>query len=323
MIRLSMIVNPFTDQNLQLAAQVGVTDIVLTYPGLDLPALLATKRRVESHGLRLTHIERKLPHLKFVHGLPGRDRQIEDFKTLLRNMAEAGMEVLCYNWMPDEDWQRTTATAPERGGAKVTAFDLRRISQNVTDASGRPPVPTPAAQLWDNLAYFLERVLPVAEDAKIKLAIHPDDPPLTHYNGQDRIMVTIDALERVTQLAPSPMNGICYCSGSLAPAGIDVVAGLRRLGPKVFFGHFRNVRGTADNFTETWHDNGAIDMVAVMKTYLELGFTGTLRPDHAPSMAGETNETPGYEMLGRLYAAGYMRGLLQALGGYERYAARA
>ena len=142
-----MIVNPFTERNLQLAAQVGVTDIVLTYPGQGLSPLMAAKRMVEGAGMRLTHLERKVPHLQFVHNLPGRNAQIEDFKTLIRNMAEAGMEVLCYNWMPDEDWQRTSCEVRERGGARVTEFNLAHVGKNVTDADGRPAAPTPAAKL--------------------------------------------------------------------------------------------------------------------------------------------------------------------------------
>lgn len=310
-MRLSMIVNPFNERNLQLAAQVGVTDIVLTYPGLELKKLLDAKRLVESAGMRLTHLERKIPHLKFVHNLPGRAAQIEDFKTLIRNMAEAGMEVLCYNWMPDEDWQRTSCEVLERGGAKVTEFNLAHVGRNVTDADGKPPVPTPAPQLWENLEYFLHQVLPVAEDAGIKLALHPDDPPLPELLGQPRIIISNEAYRRVVDLAPSKANGICYCVGSLHPAGVDVLAGIRDLGEKIFFFHARNVRGRADHFVETWHDNGEIDMPAVFRTLKQIGYRGTIRPDHAPSMAGETNETPGYEMLGRLFAAGYLRGLMQ------------
>lgn len=306
-----MIVNPFNERNLQLAAQVGVTDIVLTYPGLELKKLLDAKRLVESAGMRLTHLERKIPHLKFVHNLPGRAAQIEDFKTLIRNMAEAGMEVLCYNWMPDEDWQRTSCEVLERGGAKVTEFNLAHVGRNVTDADGKPPVPTPAPQLWENLEYFLHQVLPVAEDAGIKLALHPDDPPLPELLGQPRIIISNEAYRRVVDLAPSKANGICYCVGSLHPAGVDVLAGIRDLGEKIFFFHARNVRGRADHFVETWHDNGEIDMPAVFRTLKQIGYRGTIRPDHAPSMAGETNETPGYEMLGRLFAAGYLRGLMQ------------
>ena len=106
-MKLAMLVNPFTERNLQLAAQVGVEQVVVPYPGLDPNALPKLAKRVEAFGMRLSVIERKLPHLKIVHDLEGRDSQIEDIKTLLRNMAEAGLEILCYNWMPDEDWQRT------------------------------------------------------------------------------------------------------------------------------------------------------------------------------------------------------------------------
>ncbi len=307
-----MIVNPFTERNIQLAAQVGVTDIVLTYPGRDLKSLLIARRLVESCGLRLTHLERKIPHLQFVHNLPGRDEQIADFKELIRNMAEAEMEVLCYNWMPDEDWQRTSCNVLERGGARVTEFNLAHVGRNVTDADGRPPKPTSALKLWENLDYFLNEVVPVAEDAGIKLAIHPDDPPLPELQGQPRIMISNEAMHRVVNLVPSPSNGICYCVGSVYPAGVDVIAGIRALADKIFFFHARNVRGTAVHFTETWHDNGEIDMPAVIRLLKTIGYHGTIRPDHAPSMAGETNETPGYEMLGRLFAAGYLRGLIQA-----------
>jgi len=308
-----MIVNPFTERNLQLAAQVGVTDIVLTYPGPGVRPLLAAKQLIEAAGMRLTHLERKIPHLKFVHNLPGRDAQIDDFKTLIRSMAEAGMEVLCYNWMPDEDWQRTSSEVLERGGARVTEFNLADVGRNVTDADGRPATPTPAAKLWENLEYFLNEVVPVAEDAGIKLALHPDDPPLPELLGQPRIMISNEALRRVIDMVPSSSNGVCYCVGSLHPAGVDVLAGIRSLAAKIFFFHARNVRGTAAHFTETWHDNGDIEMPAVIRALKEVGYRGTLRPDHAPSMAGELNETPGYEMLGRLFAAGYLRGLIQAV----------
>ncbi|GMV96963.1 MAG: mannonate dehydratase [Phycisphaerae bacterium] len=316
-MRLSMIVTPMSDRNLQLAAQVGVSDIVTVYPGLELKPLLELQRRVESFGMKLTHVERKIPHTRVVHNLPGRDEQIEDFKTLIRNMAEAGMSVLCYNWMPDEDWQRTSCEVLERGGARVTEFNIADVGRNVTDASPDKLPPTPADQLWENLKYFLEQVVPVAERCGIKLALHPDDPPLPMLNGHPRIIISNDALERAARLVPSPASGLCYCQGSLAPAGEDVIGGIRRLGRYIHFAHFRNVVGRRpDCFRESFHDNGDIDMVAAMRAYHEIGYQGTIRPDHAPSMAGETNETPGYEMLGRLYAAGYMKGLMQAIGGY-------
>lgn len=224
------------------------------------------------------------------------------------------MEVLCYNWMPDEDWQRTSCDVLERGGAKVTEFNLRYAEQNFTDAEPMEHPPTSAEKLWEHLRYFLERIIPVAEEAGIKLALHPDDPPLPELRGQPHIIVSHDAMQRAVDLVPSPSNGLCYCQGSLYPAGEDPVEGIRRLAPHIHFAHFRNVTGRAEHFRETFHDNGSIDMPAVMRTYSEVGFSGVIRPDHAPSMAGETNESPGYEMLGRLFAAGYMKGLMQAAG---------
>ena len=315
-MRLSMVVNPPTDRHLQWAAQVGVSDIVIPYPGLDPSALAATCRRIATFGMRCTHVERKLPHLGLVHGLPNRDEQVEGIKTLLGNMADNSMEVLCYNWMPDEDWQRTSAVAPARGGAKATAFRLADIGDSsrptVTDADGLPPVRTPADRLWEHLHRFLDEVVPVAEACGIRLALHPDDPPLDEFAGQPRIMHTNAALLRATELVPSRANAICYCVGSLHPAGEDVIAGIEALNEKIAFVHARNVRGTSDDFVETWHDDGAIDMPAVFRALKSIGYTGTVRPDHAPSMAGESNETPGYEMLGRLFAAGYLKGLFHA-----------
>lgn len=312
-MKLSMIVNPLNERNLQLAAQVGVEEIVLTYPGLDRRLFADTKRLVESFGMKLTHLERKVPHLKFVHRLPGFEQQIQDFKTLIRIMAENDMKVLCYNWMPDEDWQRTSSTVVERGGSFVTEFNSKDVGRNVTDADGQPETPTAAVQLWSNLEKFLNEVLPVAEDAGVRLALHPDDPPMPELLGQARIMFSNAALLKAVQLAPSPCNGVCYCVGSLHPAGENLIEGIQMLADKIFFVHARNVRGTAEHFIETWHDNGEINMVEVIKALKQMGYAGTIRPDHAPSMAGESNETPGYEMLGRLFAAGYLKGIFQAV----------
>jgi len=311
-MKLSMIVNPFTEQNLALAAQVGVEEVVLPYPGPGLQPLLAAKRLVEAAGLQLTTIERKIPHRRLVHRLPGYHEELAGFQTLLRQMADAGLRLACYNWMPGEDWQRTSCTAAARGGALATAFALAEVGTNVTDADGVPETVTSADRLWDNLKRFLDAVLPVAEASGVRLAIHPDDPPLTVFRGQPQIITSNQALRRVVDLAPSPANGICYCVGSLFPAGVDLIAGIRDLAPHIHYVHARNVRGMVDDFQETWHDEGEIDLAAIVHELKQVGFTGSVRPDHAPSMAGESNETPGYEMLGRLFAAGYLRGLFQA-----------
>jgi mannonate dehydratase len=261
--------------------------------------------------MKLTHVERKLPHLKNVHNLPGREEELEAIKTLIRNMAEAGMTVLCYNWMPNEDWHRTTAESPERAGSKATAFDISQIGKgNQTDADGLPEKVTSADELWDNLERFLNDIIPTCEDAGIQLALHPDDPPLAELQGQPRIIINHAAYEKVVKLVDSPANGICYCTGSLGPTGEDLIAGIQNLASHIVFAHVRNIRGTSENFSETWHDNGDLDIPKIMQAFADCGFQGTIRPDHAPSMAGETNETPGYEVLGKLFAAGYLRALM-------------
>lgn len=313
-MRLSMIVNPLSDENLQRAAQAGVSELVAVYPGPGIAPLLNLKQRAEAAGLTLTHIERKVPHDQIVHNLAGRNAQVAQFIQLLRDMAEVGMKVLCYNWMPSEDWCRTSCDTIERGGSRVTAFDINADGRNVTDADGRPADPTSAGKLWEYLERFLNEVVPVAEEAGIKLALHPDDPPLPNLWGHPQIITDHAALERVVALVPSPANGICYCTGSLGPTGEDLPAGIKRLGSAIHFAHVRNIRGNRERFQETWHDNGDLDLFSVIRALHEIEFKGTIRPDHAPSMAGESNETPGYEMLGKIHATGYLRGLMQAAG---------
>jgi mannonate dehydratase len=318
-MRLALMLTPPSDHHLRLAAQVGAEEIVASYPGLDLDDLLRLRDRIESFGLRLSVIERGVPHDQLVHGGPRRAEQLEGFNRLLHNMGRAGVRTLCYNWMPDDDWSRTALDVRERGGALVTAFDAaaaeREDASRLPSGESRalPRTSTAAAELWTNLAHFLRDVVPVAEAAGVALALHPDDPPLARFRGQDRIITSVAACERAAQLVSSPANGICYCQGTFASAGEDIVAGIRRLSPHIRFVHFRDVVGTVPRFRESFHDNGQTDMAAAMRAYLEAGLDVPVRPDHVPTLDGEDNSTPGYHMLGRLFAAGYIRGLMQAL----------
>ncbi|MEM6916563.1 MAG: mannonate dehydratase [Verrucomicrobiota bacterium] len=223
---IALLVTPFSDENLTLAAQVGATDIVSIYPGLELGTLLSIKNRVESFGVNLSVFERYVPTLDFIHGTENRDAQIEDFKTLLRNLGEAEVPVLCYSWMPDDDWQRTSLIAKERGGALVTELDMRHPDsfESITGFDFQSENPTPASQLWDNLERFLNEVIPVAEEAGVKLAMHPDDPPIATLRGQDRILSTPEAFERLVAMVDSPSNGICFCQGSFASMLINTIS---------------------------------------------------------------------------------------------------
>jgi mannonate dehydratase len=307
-MRIALVLTPMSDHHLRLAAQVGVTDIVARYPGTERDALLRLRDRIASFGMRLTIVEGYIPHDKIVHGKPGRDEQIAGFQQLLRDMGAAAVPICCYNWMPSDDWTRTATDIPERGGALVTGFD---VSQD-----RHPPVPKADAiderSLWANLKYFLDRAVPVAEEAGVKLAMHPDDPPLPSFRGHAQIMSSVEGFERLVELRPSPANGVCFCQGTFAEIGVDIPATIRRFAKHIHYVHFRDVVGTVPQFRESFHDNGKTNMVEAMRVYREIGFDGPMRPDHVPTLDGESNENPGYAMLGRLFAVGYMRGLIQA-----------
>ncbi len=307
-MRLALVCTPHTDANLRLAVQVGVTDVVARYPphlGRTLTEMVAQAR---GHGLALSIVEGYIPHDAITHGRLDRERQLAGFVDLVREMARLGVGILCWNFMPDDDWTRTTATAQDRGGALVTAFDAADLA--TTPGRGGPIT---ADRLWDNMAWFLERIVPVAEREGVKLALHPDDPPMSPLRQQDRIIISPEAFERVFAINDSPANGMCFCQGTFASMGEqDIPALIRRFGPRIHYVHFRDVAGAVPQFRETFHDNGKTDMAAAIRAYRSIGFAGPARPDHVPTLEGESNELAGYHMQGRLFAVGYMRGLLDA-----------
>jgi mannonate dehydratase len=318
-MRLALMLTPMSDHHLRLAAQVGAGEIVAPYPGTDPDELLRLRDRVGMFGLRLTVIERGVPHAGIVHGGPRAAEQLDGIRQLIRNMGRAGVRTLCYNWMPDDDWSRTSVSVRERGGALVTEFDLASAGAEdqtrLPSGERRPSAgsKTPAQALWRNLGTFLHEIVPVAEDAGVALALHPDDPPLSRFRGQDRIITSVAACERAAALRPSPSNGICFCQGTFASAGEDIVPAIQTLAPHIRFVHFRDVVGTVPHFRESFHDNGQTNMAAAMRAYAEAGLDVPIRPDHVPTLDGEDNSTPGYHMLGRLFAVGYMRGLIHGL----------
>lgn len=314
-MKLASVLNPLSDHNLALAAQAGVEEIVIRCPGRDLSAIDQMQEKVEAFGMRVGVVEGGLPldAIKL-----GRDdgSELEAFEALVRHLGARGIPIVCYNFMAGTDWIRTTVDAPERGGALVTGFRLTDVEK--ARIPGRDPYGEEGLErgadrtgLWKALEGFLTEIVPVAEEAGVVLAMHPDDPPLPHLLGNDRIMYDVDAFERLVNLVPSPSNAIAFCQGTFSEMGIDIPATIRRLGRHIAYVHFRDVRGTAEDFVETWQDNGQTDMVEAMRAYREVGFTGPMRPDHVPQMDGEQG-TPGYTMLGRLYAYGYIRGLIQA-----------
>ena len=244
-------------------------------------------------------------------GLEGRDEEISNFITFMKNLKQhAGVDVICYNWMPVIGWYRTSNDKPARGGALVTAFDFEDVKNAPLTKYGE----VSREKLWKNLEYFLKAVIPEAEKIGMKLAMHPDDPQVDSLKGIGRIMTTVQNFRLLLQLYPSPSNGITMCQGNFSLMGADIPTIVEEFGKeKIHFVHFRNVRGGKFKFEETFHDEGQIDMYAAMKSYYDIGFRGPIRPDHVPTMAGDVNDFPGYSNVGILYALGYIRGLMEAI----------
>lgn len=317
-MRIASVLTPLSDYHLQLAAQVGVTDVVVRYPGPEPEALQAPCEQARRFGLQVSVVEGYLPMENLILGNDQREAEVEAMKSLFRSMAAAGVSLCSYHFMAGTDWVRTQVDAPERGGALTTAFDLAEVERAVNLAHDTRSLDTQSIDpetLWANLEYFLRAVLPTAEACGVTLVMHPDDPPLSEFLGRARIMNCVESFERLVQLVPSPSNAICFCQGTFAEMGVDIPAAIRRLGPHIQYVHFRDVRGTRERFVETFHDNGPTDMAAAMRAYREIGFTGPMRPDHVPQLVGEEDGPPGYTMLGRLFAFGYMRGLMHGIEG--------
>jgi mannonate dehydratase len=313
-MKIGLVLTPFDDANLRLAAQIGVEEVVY-YDMYDVPSdpavLLGVKKRCQEHGMDMTVVEGGPPNNDCVLGRPGRDAEIEHYKRCLESMGKAGVRVLCYNFMPlSLRVVRTSYAIPERGGAMTNGFDLSEWNNDRLTRDGI----TTDEQIWDNLEYFLRRIVPAAEQAGVKLAMHPDDPPISPMCGLARIMRSVENFQRLIDLVSSPCNGITLCQGCFSEMGADIPAVVRRFADKIHFVHFRDTIGTETNFRETWQDNGRTGMAGAMCAYREIGYAGVLRPDHVPLMEGEEGPAHGYTMKGRLFAVGYMRGLLHGIG---------
>jgi mannonate dehydratase len=311
----------FQEQKLQLSRQMGVTGAITTSgPHLvgmrdrhawELEPLAAIQDRFRQEGLEWKVVEGPPGLDKTKLGIAGRDEEIEHFITFLRHISQLGIYQVCYNWMPVISWARTSTDRKGRGGALVTAFDIEDSNnEGLTEYGEVSP-----ERMWENLAYFIKAVVPEAEKYGVRLALHPDDPPVPAIRGISRIMTSVDAFKRLFEMDPSPSNGMCFCQGTFATMGEDIPAAIRYFGArdKIVFVHFRDVAGDRYHFSETFHDNGKTDMYEAMKAYYEVGFSGPMRPDHVPTMAGDSNDHPGYSILGNLFAIGYMKGLMEAV----------
>ena len=238
-----------------------------------------------------------------------RDECIEKAIKMMEYMNELDIRTICFNWMAHVGWTRTNPSIRERGNALVTGFDL-----NDYVPSGKKIT---ADELWANYEYFIKAVIPYAEKYDIKLALHPDDPPLPKLGDVERIMISYENINKAINIVNSDKLGVTMCQACYLMMGEDLYDVIPKLKDKIFFVHFRNAVGNKFKFNETFHDNGLIPMADIMRLYKECNISVPIRVDHVPLMAGESQDVAGYTALGRLYAIGYLKGILESIYGKE------
>ncbi len=318
-IQLCEIFSSTDTDRLTLMRQIGVTHVIAGVTHVlakvrreeYVEALTRVRSEFAAAGMTIVGVEsHPVPAEKIKLGLPGRDEELENYRAAIEALARIGVPMVCYNFMAGLGWYRTRTDVPERGGALTSEFDAGDAEKQGLTEWGE----VSEEKVWANLEYFQKAVMPVAERVGIKMALHPDDPPLSPLRGIGRILTSAAAYRRAMASVPSPINGVTFCQANFRAMGEDVEALAREWcgQKKVFFVHFRDIEGQGRHFRETFHDNGPTDMARLLQVYAESGFAGPIRPDHAPTLAGEANSTPGYAMMGKVLAFGYMKGILDA-----------
>jgi mannonate dehydratase len=323
---MRLVLSAQSDEELQYAAQLGCEGVMSSIASretadgfLDRAGMAALVERAKAYGLRVEGFSTPPWGLcyKWMMGLPGRDEQIERLIRAIGDIGAAGISMQVFN-MHALRFYRTSRHDPERAGARSTGFDWAEVAESplmvgldveqIPEGCRRP---ISDEEMWENYTYFLRTVLPEAEVAGVRLALHPDDPQVPVLGGVARIMRSPEAMRRALEVVPSPNLGIKFCTGCYSQMGADVAAEIRALGGgQIFLVDFRNVRGRVDRFQETFLDNGQEDMAAVMRALVEAGYDGPIGPDHAVRLLGDG---PGRERYWA-YAIGYMRALLQVVG---------
>jgi mannonate dehydratase len=268
------------------------------------------QQRFERYGIRLfSGVHYAYRSLKVQLGLPGRDEEIERYCTFVRDLGRLGIPVASYDFHPANTY--TTAMV-ERRGYIAREFNLKDFREKVEKQKFEREYT--ADEIWAHYTYFTKAVLPVAEKANVKLALHPDDPPLSKMNGVAKLFVHYDGYRRAEEIAGGSKHwGLTFCVGTWSEGGDkmgkNVFEMIRDFGGrgKIFEVHFRNVTGPLPHFVETFPDDGYMDMYRVMKALREVKFSGAAEPDHVPQLAGDT----GLRRAGTAYCFAYMRALLR------------
>ena len=328
-VRLGHQMGEVSDEKLAWLARYGVEGLCASATIKDPARIFATaeemmklREAVEKHRmtldltdsvlLRSSLVDREAHPSIMLAQSPQRDRDIEAFQNHIRACAAAGVPAVKYN-MSILGVVRS-GTTPGRGDALYATWRLKDVSPN--EPLTRAGVVN-ADAFWERITYFLERVVPVANEYKVRLACHPQDPgmPPQGYRGVDRVLGTMDGLEKFLSIHESPYHGLNFCQGTvsedLADPGVQIFDVIRRFGTrkKIFNVHFRNIRGHRDDFMEVFPDEGSVDFVKALKVYREIGYSGLLMPDHVPKSTGDV---PDVEQQNFAFAFGYIRGLIQS-----------
>lgn len=309
----------------KLAEQIGVTHAIANTDHVlrDVPrnqypdALAKLKAGYDAAGLKIAGIEsHPVPAQKIKLGLPGRDEEIENYIAALKALGEVGIPMVCYEFCAGTGWYRSNMDTPGRGGCSTMSFDLQDANHQGLTQYGR----VSEEQMWSSMEYFQKAIIPAAEKAGVQMALHPDDPPVAELRGIARICNSAANYRRIMNIVPSPINGVTLELSVFTLMGEDIKALAKEWTRerKIFFIHARNLQGTRDHFIETFQDDGKIDFGEVFQVLYENGWRGPLRPDHDPILDGEKEEGklfdypvhPGYGVLGKIFAAGYIKGIL-------------
>ena len=332
----------------QIPGMSGVAATLMDIPAGELwplDRILSLKDTVTQKGLSMEVIESVNIHEDIKLGVPSRDLYIENYKQTIRNLGKAGVKVICYNFMPVFDWTRSDLAKPLADGSTVMSYDQKIIDkiqdpQQMADEMQKKSngFEMPGWEferlselkrlfsayqnishqdLFENLKYFLEQIIPICEECDVKMAIHPDDPPWDIF-GLPRIANNRTNLDRILSLVDSPYNGLTLCSGSLGSNPENNIPELvRYFGAKkrIHFAHIRNIKiHEPGRFDESSHfsSDGSFDMYEIMKAYHDIGFDGYVRPDHGRMIWGEQGRA-GYGLYDRAFGAVYLNGLWEAI----------
>ena len=255
---------------------------------------------------------------KAMLGLEGRDRQIENVCESIRSLGRAGIPVLGYHFSPSFVWRTDNHAPVGRYGATVQAFDLEMQKQGVDDMDDfgqRRDVAVPDVELlWENFEYFMKRVIPVAEEYHVTMALHPDDPPVKSLSGIARMFIDLDSYKRAEAMIDSPNWGLLFCIGTFSQmegGARNIFDAIKYFGPrkKLVYAHMRDVRGTVPKFQECFLGEGNFDPFEVVYKLMHSGFDGFLVSDHVPGIEGDREW--GHKV--RYADTAYIKGLMEAI----------